>query len=146
MGVKSSKECHILFDLSPKIQKTFECDEGSVIIYDEHKSSLHLRVDKYSAEKPENAMEDSLAVWIEDKKLIEETISKDKQPLRVNNVRAHRFTFIENEASTGKKNCVLVFPSNTHLYKMHFSYNTLKTNKCEKEIQKIIESLSLDCH
>jgi len=144
-AIHSPNQCHIFFDLSPKFRKTEESNKGDHRVYYDSKNSFSLVVNKYAIGKPHLVAKDSILLWSKDKDLLEETFTSEDEKLNYNNVEVEKYSFMELNETINMMHIIYVFPSNSHLYKMAFSFKGYKEDKCLKEMEKILESLTLDC-
>lgn len=141
----SKRDCHITFGVSPKLRVIDESKDGNSRVYADSKETFKLGIDRIETKFPEKELNDSLKIWMKDCRTSLLINSIDYDTLEINNITLRNINFLKpHEEATWIHN-IFVFYTNSHYYKMEFSFPNSKEDKGKREMSKILSSLSVIC-
>lgn len=140
VSVVEVHDCHIYFDISTKYRIVEESENGDQRIYSDPKNRFSLVVTKFPSVESKKMLTDSIKLWISEFENLAHQKTK-KDTLLIDNTQLVSFTgnFENREYST------YVFSTDTHLYKMQFSYSHIMPDRGRKEMANIINTLRIEC-
>lgn len=141
---KKSRECHIFFDISPRCVLQTESEDQNFRMYYNEKTSFGLIVEKIQTNETSELINDSLLSWQNMCFNMIHLNSPKADSLTMNNIDLNSFSFECKEEKLIHH--YYMFPAKEMAYKMKFSFPFTKAEKGRREMNKILESLDLNCH
>ena len=143
---EGSRECHILFDFSNKLKIESAKDNENQKFLLDPKGKFKLEILKIETKNAEKMLVDSVKKWSKSCESIETNIDFSCDTMSFNNIEVNSYKFKCIATSEKWVRHIYAFPSKSHLYKMDFGYPANKAEKGEREMFKILSSLSLSCN
>ncbi len=120
-----------------------ESEDGDYRKYFDEKNSFGLEVNKIKSKKPDTTIKDSLFSWSRTCNSFSGIKKIEADSVLVNNIDLMTFTFkCEKKKLTTQ---FYTFPAKNQVYQLKFTYPSARPEKAKKEMNKIIQSLALDC-
>jgi len=126
-----------------KMRLLEESKRGDLRVYNDPKLDLTLQVNKYETRKGITVQKDSIQKWA---KPAADKLNLKTDSLETKDILVNVISYKTEIKDSRKSKFIYTFPTKSHLYKLDFSFPCIKKDKCLKEIDKIMESLFIDCN